>query len=113
MATAAAPTTRTAQYMDALDRANAVRLARAQVKREVNLGERDITEVILNPPTGCHTMPIIDLLMAQRRWGKGRVNKLLSSIPMPEKKPIGSLTERQRNTLVSYLTSHDTRSSFQ
>ena len=44
-------------------------------------------------------MAVADLLMSQRRWGQTRCRKFLAQMPMSEKKTIGSMTERQRQTL--------------
>jgi hypothetical protein len=91
------------QYMRALERANKVRLARAELKRRVALGEIDATAVILDCPWEAQSMAVADLLMSQRRWGQTRCRKFLAQIPMSEKKTIGSMTERQRRTLAAML----------
>ena len=91
------------QYMRALERANKVRLARAELKRKVAIGELDVGEVILGCPWEAHSMAVADLLMSQRRWGQTRCRKFLAQIPMSEKKTVGSMTERQRHTLASLL----------
>ncbi len=93
------------QYMRALERANEVRLARAELKRRVAVGEIDAAEVILECPWEARSMAIVDLLMSQRRWGQTRCRKFLAQIPMPEKKTIGSMTDRQRRTLAVMLGS--------
>jgi hypothetical protein len=93
------------QYMRALERANEVRLARAELKRRVATGEIDVATVILECPWEARSMAIVDLLMSQRRWGQARCRKVLAQIPMPEKKTIGSMTERQRHTLAVMLSS--------
>jgi hypothetical protein len=93
------------QYMRALERANQVRLARAELKRRVAIGEVDVAEVILDCPWEAESMAVADLLMSQRRWGQTRCRKFLSQIPMSESKRIGSMTERQRRTLAAMLTS--------
>ncbi|HYM55665.1 MAG TPA: hypothetical protein VES97_09895 [Solirubrobacteraceae bacterium] len=95
------------QYMRALERANQVRLARAELKRRVAVGEIDVAEVILDCPWEAHSMAVADLLMSQRRWGQTRCRKFLAQIPMSEKKTIGSMTDRQRRTLAAMLTSQD------
>ena len=87
------------QYMRALERANKVRLARAELKRTVAIGEIDVAEVILDCPWEAESMAVADLLMSQRRWGQTRCRKFLAQIPMSEKKTVGSMTERQRRTL--------------
>jgi hypothetical protein len=91
------------QYMRALERANKIRLARAEIKRAVALGEVDVAEVILDCPRAAESMSVADLLMSQPRWGQTRCRKFLRQIAMSEKKTIGSMTERQRRTLVAYL----------
>jgi hypothetical protein len=96
------------QYMRALERANQVRLARAELKRRVAIGEVDVAEVILDCPWEAESMAVADLLMSQRRWGQTRCRKFLSQIPMSESKRIGSMTERQRRTLAAMLTSVET-----
>ena len=93
------------QYMRALERANKVRLARAELKRAVAIGEVDVAQVILDCPWEAESMAVADLLMSQRRWGQTRCRKFLAQIPMSEKKTVGSMTERQRNTLAAMLSS--------
>jgi hypothetical protein len=92
------------QYMRALERANKVRLARAELKRRVATGQRDVSEVILECPWEAESMAVADLLMSQRRWGQTRCRKFLSQIPMSENKTVGSMTDRQRRTLAAMLT---------
>jgi hypothetical protein len=91
--------------MRALERANQVRLARAELKRKVATDEIDVADVILACPWEAHSMAVADLLMSQRRWGQTRCRKFLAQIPMSEKKTVGSMTERQRRTLAAMLTS--------
>jgi hypothetical protein len=91
------------QYMRALERANQVRLARAELKRRVAMSELAVGEVIMDCPWEAESMAIGDLLMSQRRWGQTRCRKFLAQLPMSEKKTIGSMTERQRRTLAAML----------
>jgi hypothetical protein len=93
------------QHMCALDRANEVRLARAELKRRVAFGTLDVVEVIAYCPWEAHSMAVADLLMSQRRWGQTRCRKLLAQLPMSEKKTVGSMTDRQRRTLAAMLAS--------
>ena len=69
------------QYRRALERANEVRLARAELKRKVAFGEIDVAEVILYCPWEAQSMAMGDLLMSQHRWGQTRCRKFLSQIP--------------------------------
>ena len=92
------------QHMQALELANRVRLARATLKRRVGAGELEAAEVIVTCPWEAESMPIMDLLMSQRRWGRTRCRKFLTSIRMSETKTVGSLTDRQRRTLAALLS---------
>jgi hypothetical protein len=100
-ATATAPAP---QHMRALERANRVRLARAELKRQVAEGEVTAAEVVLTCPWEAESMPIGDLLMSQHRWGQTRCHRFLGSMRMSETKTIGSMTERQRNELAGRLS---------
>lgn len=97
-ATAAAP-----QHMRALAQANRVRLARAELKRQVTDGEVTVQEVVLSCTWEAASMTIADLLMSQHRWGRTRCRRFLASIPMSETKTIGSMTDRQRRALAARL----------
>jgi hypothetical protein len=97
-ATAAAP-----QHMRALAQANRVRLARAELKRQVTDGEVTVEEVVLSCAWEAESMTIADLLMSQHRWGRTRCRRFLASIPMSETKTIGSMTDRQRRALAARL----------
>jgi len=97
------------QHMQALARANRVRLARAELKRRIESGERSAVEVIIDCPWEAETMPVAAVLMSQRRWGRARCRKFLASIPMSENKPVGSMTERQRETFAALLTAKPSR----
>jgi hypothetical protein len=90
--------------MRALERANEVRLARAELKRRVAFGEIDVAEVILYCPWEAQSMAVGDLLMSQRGWGQTRCRKILSRVPMSETKAIRSMTERQCRVLAAMLT---------
>ncbi len=91
------------QHMQALQRANAVRLARAELKRRVAVGEISAAEVILDTPWQAKSMSVSDLLTSQRRWGHTRCRKFLQCVPMSENKTVGSMTDRQRQALAQML----------
>lgn len=100
---AAAATAEAPQHMTALKRANEIRLARAELKHQVNAGTTTIADVIANVPDCAASMAIAELVCSQRRWGTTRCSKLLASIGMPETKTIGSMTLRQRAALIDRL----------
>ena len=93
----------TSQCLEALARANEVRLARAALKRDICAGRRVVTEVVIESPWEADSMSLSELLCSQRRWGRARSRKLLSSAALSEGKKVGSLTERQRRILVGAL----------
>jgi hypothetical protein len=91
------------QHLRALERANEVRLARAELKRQIAAEEISASQVILDCPWEAASMSISDLLMCQRRWGRARCRRLLVSLGVPENKQIGTLTQRQRSALSAVL----------
>ena len=92
------------QHMQALAHANRVRLARASLKRAILANQLDVKEVVRNCPWEVETMTIGELLRSQRRWGRTRVRKFLSSLALNENRELGRLTDRQRNVLAAELT---------
>jgi hypothetical protein len=91
------------QHLQALERANQVRLARAELKRSVAAGTLHAAQIVLACPPEAEGMAISDLLMSQRRWGRTRCRKFLAAIPLSENKTIGSMTERQRQACATAL----------
>jgi hypothetical protein len=91
------------QRLRALERANEIRLARAEIKRRIALGEVSAAEVILQCPAAADSWSLGELLISQRRWGSTRCRKFLSRNRIVETKPVGKLTERQRLMLASLL----------
>ena len=91
------------QHLRALERANRVRLARAELKRRIAAAEITASQVIHDCPWEATSMSISDLLICQRRWGRARCRRLLVSLGVPENKRIGTLTERQRSALAAVL----------
>lgn len=94
------------QHLQALERANRVRLARAALKRSIASGEVSVTKVITECPWQTESMNLSELLRAQPRWGRTRTRKLLNSVGLSENKRLDTLTERQRMLLVSELRPH-------
>jgi hypothetical protein len=103
IATAPAP-----QHMQALAQANKVRLARAELKRQVADGELSVADVVLDCPWEAESMTIADLLMSQHRWGRTRCRRFLVQLSMNETKTIGSMTDRQRRCLAGRLRGETT-----
>jgi len=97
------------QRLRALERANEIRLARAALKRSIALGDVSAAEVILDCPDAALSWPVGDLLMSQRRWGSTRCRKFLSRSQIGENKPVGALTDRQRQVLATSLVQPSSR----
>ena len=102
-ATVVAAQDRAPQHLQALEYANRVRLARAELKRRVAARELSAAEVLLNRPWQAESMSVSDLVMSQRRWGRARCRRLLVSLGVPENKRLETLTERQRRCLAAVL----------
>src|SRR3954463_16155721 len=91
------------QHLRALEQANKVRLARAELKRRVATQTTTVADVVLDCPWEAESMAVSDLLMSQRRWGRARCRRVLITVGLPENKQIGTLTDRQRRALATAL----------
>ena len=89
--------------MQALARANRVRLARAELKRSIARGDVDAADVIRECPWETESMTLAELLTSQRRWGRTRARKFLVALALNENKRLGTLTPRQRALLSTEL----------
>ena len=89
--------------MDALRRANEVRALRAQLKRDLKAGRVSIGALLLDPPPYLETAKIFDMLLAVPKYGRVKVNKILSQCRISPSKTLGGLSERQRGELVALM----------
>jgi hypothetical protein len=107
MATATAPPPRSlTQRLGALERANEVRTAKAQLKRDLGAGVLDIHDVLAHPPDFLANAKVTEILLAVPSYGRVKVNKVLTQCRIsPNKTVIGGLTQRQRDELVSLVRS--------
>src|SRR5579859_3032276 len=65
------------QRMDALARANHIRIQRAQLKRDLKAGRHSIHTLLTNPPEYVETAKVFDMLLAVPKYGRVKVNKIL------------------------------------
>ena len=100
---AAAPERSLTQRMEALERANQIRTRRAQLKRDLKAGRVSIHNLLLDPPEYLETAKVFDLLLAVPKYGRVKVNRILTQCRISPSKTVGGLSERQRNELVSFL----------
>lgn len=91
------------QPLEALEKANRVRLARAELKRRIAAGDATVASVLTDTPDFMATMTVTDLLMSQHRWGRTRAKRLLAIETISETKAVGTLTRRQAEALVRRL----------
>jgi hypothetical protein len=99
----AAPERSLNQRMDALARANHIRTQRAQLKRDLKAGRLSIHALLLHPPEYVETAKVFDMLLAVPKYGRVKVNKILTACRISPSKTIGGLSARQRSELVSLL----------
>ena len=99
----AAPERSLQQRMDALQRANLIRMQRAQLKRDLKAGRHTIQDLLLEPPDFVETAKVFDMLLAVPKYGRVKVNKVLVGCRISPSKTIGGLSQRQRTELVSML----------
>ena len=99
----AAPERSLMQRMEALARANDIRSRRAQLKRDLKAGRLRIHELLLEPPDYLETAKVFDLLLAVPKYGRVKVNKILTQCRISPSKTIGGLSERQRRELVALM----------
>ena len=98
-----APERSLTQRLDALERANIVRTRRAQLKRDLKSGRSSIHTLLTEPPEYIETAKVFDMLLAVPKYGRVKVNKVLTQCRISPSKTIGGLSERQRDELVKLL----------
>lgn len=100
---ASTPDRTLAQRMEALDRANGVRVWRAQMKRDLKGARLSIVPLIESPPSEMETMKLFDLLLAAPKIGRVKAMKMLAHAGVSPSKTVGGLSERQRRELLVLL----------
>ena len=80
-----------------------VRTRRATLKRDLKAGRQPIHELLLEPPEYLETAKVFDLLLAVPKYGRVKVNKILTQCRISPSKTIGGLSQRQRAELVALM----------
>jgi hypothetical protein len=88
------------QRMDALKRANDVRVRRAKLKRDLKDGRIRIQAILGAPPEFVETAKVIDILMAVPKFGRVKAARFLNTCRISQSKTVGGLSERQRTELI-------------
>jgi hypothetical protein len=88
------------QRMDALRRANDVRVKRAKLKKDLKEGKVGIEQILGNPPEYVSTAKVIDILMAVPKFGRVKAARFLNVCRISQSKTVGGLSDRQRTELI-------------
>ena len=88
------------QRMEALKRANDIRVRRAQLKKDLKDGRVQIEGILLDPPEYVSTAKVFDMLMAVPKFGRVKASRLLTQCRISQSKTIGGLSDRQRQELI-------------
>jgi hypothetical protein len=99
-----APSRSLDQRMDALRRANDIRVKRAQLKKDLKLGQLRIDEILRDPPEYVSTAKVLDMLMAVPKFGQVKAKRYLNQCRISESKTVGGLSDRQRTELIGLFS---------
>jgi len=86
--------------MEALKRANDIRVRRAQLKRDLKDGRAHVEVILVNPPEYVETAKVFDILMAVPKFGRVKAARFLNQCRISQSKTVGGLSERQRTELI-------------
>ncbi len=100
-----APERSLGQRMDALKRANDVRVKRAKLKKDLKDGKVKIEQILGNPPEYVSTAKVIDILMAVPKFGRVKAARFLNTCRISQSKTVGGLSDRQRAELIGLFNS--------
>lgn len=91
--------------MDALQRANDIRVKRAQLKRDLKAGRVQVEDILANPPDYVSTAKVFDVLLAVPKFGRVKAARFLNQCRISQSKTVAGLSERQRQELVDLFRS--------
>ena len=86
--------------LEALRRANDIRVKRAQLKKDLKSGEVSIEQILRDPPEFVSTAKVFDMLMAVPKFGRVKAARLLNTCRISQSKTVGGLSDRQRQELI-------------
>jgi hypothetical protein len=89
------------QRMEALKRANDIRVRRAKLKKDLKDGRVQIESVLDDPPEYVSTAKVFDILMAVPKFGRVKAARLLNQCRISQSKTVGGLSDRQRTELIA------------
>jgi hypothetical protein len=89
------------QRMEALKRANNIRVKRAKLKKDLKDGRSRIEVILADPPEFVSTAKVFDMLMAVPKFGRVKAARFLNQCRISQSKTVGGLSERQRAELIA------------
>ncbi|HSW79016.1 MAG TPA: integration host factor, actinobacterial type [Candidatus Babeliales bacterium] len=95
------------QRMQALKKANDIRIRRAMLKKglqalpNARLRRAAVRAIIVKPPDYVGSMQVCDLLKALPGFGKVKAGRILSQCRISQSKTFGGLSNRQRKELLA------------
>jgi hypothetical protein len=97
---AQAPVRSLDQRMEALKRANDIRVRRARLKKDLKDGSMHIEAILDDPPEYVETAKVFDILMAVPKFGRVKAARFLNQCRISQSKTVGGLSDRQRTELI-------------
>jgi hypothetical protein len=92
--------------MEALKRANDIRVRRAKLKKDLKDGRVRVQQILSNPPDFVETAKVFDILMAVPKFGRVKAARFLNQCRISQSKTVGGLSDRQRAELVGLFDRH-------
>jgi hypothetical protein len=86
--------------MEALRRANDIRVKRAKLKKDLKSGAVSIEQILAEPPEYVSTAKVFDMLMAVPKFGRVKSQRMLNQCRISQSKTVGGLSDRQRQELI-------------
>src|SRR6266581_212186 len=83
------------QRMEALKRANDIRVRRARLKKDLKDGRVQIEQILSNPPEYVSTAKVFDMLMAVPKFGRVKAARFLNMCRISQSKTVGGLSDGQ------------------
>ena len=86
--------------MEALKRANDIRVRRAKLKKDLKDGRVRVQVILGDPPDYVETAKVFDILMAVPKFGRVKAARFLNQCRISQSKTVGGLSDRQRSELI-------------
>jgi hypothetical protein len=100
-ANASVPGRSRGQRLRALQLANAIRSARAQLKKDHASGKIELAQILAQPPECVRTARVRDVFLALPKIGSVKAGRILADCGIAHSKTPTGLTERQRTELLN------------